>query len=74
MKAEHKEITTDNKQLISNLQDELKQARADLTTAQDALNTEKLENAQKELQLEKDFATEKEKLLAQVGALQKKES
>jgi len=45
-----------------------------LTTAQDALNSEKLSNAQKKLQLEKDFATEKEKLLAQVGVLQKKTS
>lgn len=63
LKAEHKEITTENKQSLSELQKELKQVRADLTTAQDALNSEKLTNAQKELQLEKDFATEKEEIL-----------
>ena len=74
LKAEYKETTIDNKQSLSELQKELKQARADLTTAQDALNSEKLTNAQKELQLEKDFATEKEKLLAQVGTTKKKKS
>jgi len=43
-----------------------------LSTAQDALNTKRLTTAQKKLQLEKNFASNKEKLLAQVGFLQKK--
>jgi len=38
-----------------------------LSTAQDGLNTEKLTNAQKKLQLEKNFASKKDKLLAQGG-------
>lgn len=74
LKADYKEIITENKQAITNLQEELKQVRIDLSTAQDVLNTERLTNAQKELQLEKNFATEKEKLLEQVGTFPKKES